>query len=54
MLEVIRTDKVGNLDLIATNILLPQSIFTAMRIANEYKVPLNTAFIQSNGGLGNF
>ena len=53
LLKKVKAEQVDN-DLITLNIVLPQSIYKAMEIAKEYVVPLNTAFIQANGGLEKF
>lgn len=54
VLQVVKSEIPGDQDLIAANIVIPQSVFLAMRLAEEYQVTLNTAFIQANGGLEKF
>ena len=50
-LDCIKTEKID--DTIA-ELICPVKIFKAMLLAKEYIVPLNCAFIQANGGLGEF
>lgn len=54
VMNVVKSGNPDDQDLIATNIILPQAIFRAMLSAKKYDVPLNTAFIQGQGGLGKF
>lgn len=54
VLKAVKEEKLGRQDMVAANIALPLAIFHAMQHATEYNVPLNTAFIQGNGGLGAF
>lgn len=54
VLRVVLTEKPERQDMVATNLILPKSIFDAMLKAKEFNVPLNTAFVQANGGIGAF
>lgn len=54
VLAVVKSEKPGPKDLIAANIVVPSAIFWAMTNAQKMTVPINTAFIQANGGMEAF
>lgn len=57
ILAKVKADKVdgpGNEANLIAELIIPVKLVKAMLVAEKYIVPLNTAFIQMNGGLGEF
>jgi len=50
-LDSVKAEKSDNM---IAEIVVPVKILKAMMVSKEYVVPLNCAFIQGNGGLGEF
>jgi hypothetical protein len=57
ILAKVKADKVdgpGHEANLIAELIIPVKVVKAMLVAEKYIVPLNTAFIQMNGGLGEF